>query len=57
MFDKDRQRVTEELESVVAELRAEGVLQEEVSVHDMESLYTPSHSYRTDCPDLFALGL
>ncbi len=33
MFDKDRQRVTEELESVVAELRTEGVLPDEVSVH------------------------
>ena len=29
-FEKARQRVTEELESIVAELRTEGVLQEEV---------------------------
>ncbi len=30
MFEKDRQRVTEELESIVAELHAEGVLREKV---------------------------
>ncbi len=30
MFEKDRQRVTEELESIVAQLRAEEDLQEEV---------------------------
>ena len=30
MFEKDKQRVTEELESIVAELRAEGLLLEKV---------------------------
>jgi len=30
MFEKDRQRVTEELESIVAEMRADGILPDEV---------------------------